>query len=267
MSTRTRPKPDPETPAQPAVLPLFYRDPQPLSSERHTAWRLKDGDTAFAAEAAYTPIVVGEMVSAARTYPIVFAGETAAPLAVLGLEQRNLFVEDGRWVSGAYIPAYVRRHPFGFIATGEPDRFVLAIDAASDRVVQDGEEGAALFEAGQPSELTQQALAFCDAFAAEARATEAFSQAMIEAGVLVERRADATLPDGRKLGLTGFRVIDADKLAALDDAKVVDWHRKGWLALAAFHLASLDRFTDLLDRQGKTPPVSSISDAVPAGQA
>lgn len=236
-------------PAGGSSLPLFYRAPQPLNSQVHAGWRLQAGDAAFAAETPFVPIVVGELAAAARSYPVVFAAGTAQPLVILGLEAKNLFVTDGVWDAQAYMPAYVRRYPFGFIATVNPEGFALAIDGDSDRIVRDGTEGAALFEDGQPSELTRQALDFCNAFQAEAAATGAFTAALVEQGLLIDRRADATLPDGRKLGLDGFQIVEAEKFAALADDVVLDWHRKGWLALVHFHLASLDRFQALLARR------------------
>ena len=230
-------------------LPLFYREPQPLSTTAHASWRLKDGDANFAAEAPFVPIVVSELAAAARCYPIVFTADGAQPIAVTGLERRNLFVEDGRWDRDSYVPAYVRRYPFCFIATGKPDGFALAIDVGSDRVAYSGEEGAPLFEEGKPSELTRQALDFCDAFGRDAELTRLFATALKEKDLLIDRRADATLPDGRKLGLDGFQIVDAEKFAALDDETVLTWHRQGLLALIHHHLASLDRFRSLLDRQ------------------
>lgn len=230
-------------------LPLFYRDPQLLSSQVHSTWRLKAGNASFAARTPSVPIVVGEFVAAARCYPIVFAAGDAAPVAVLGLEYRNLFVDEGQWAEEAYVPAYVRRYPFGFVATTNPEGYALAIDTASERVVTSGDEGAALFENGKPSALTNQVLQFCDAFQGEARATQVFSEALVAQDLLIDQRADATLPDGRKLGVEGFRIVDAEKFGKLEDAIVVEWHRKGWLALVHFHLASLERFTTLLNRQ------------------
>ncbi len=235
-----------------SALPLFYRDPQPLSAAQHGAWRLKDGDAAFAADTPFVPVVVSEIAAAARSYPIVFsAGEGAQPVALLGLEQRNLFVADGRWTDEAYVPAYVRRYPFGFIATVNPEGFALAIDAASERVARSGEEGTALFDADQPAKLTQDAMAFCNTFQSEAAATQAFGDALRAQNLLIDRRADATLPDGRKLGLDGFQVIDTERFANLDEAVVLDWHRRGWLALVHFHLASLERFGALLTLQAQ----------------
>ncbi|MDF0543758.1 SapC family protein [Sphingobium sp. H39-3-25] len=235
------------------LLPLFYKSVQPLHGAAHASWRLKDGDASFADDTPFVPIVAGELASAARDYPVVFAADSAQPLAILGLERRNLFIEGGRWSADAYIPAYVRRYPFAFVATVNPDGFALAIDTGSERVVEAGEEGddegAALFENGEPSALTRQALEFCAAFGREVELTALFTTALKEKDLLIDRRADATLPDGRKLGLDGFQIVDAEKLAALDDETVVAWHRQGILALVHHHLASLDRFTLLLNRQ------------------
>lgn len=245
-------------------LPLFYREPQPLSSQIHADWRLKEGDAGFTKDTPYVPIVVREFAAASRNYPIVFAAGDAAPLAILGLERANLFVDAGRWVEDAYVPAYVRRYPFGFGATTDPEGFALMIDAGSDRIGKVGDDGAALFVDGQPSSLTQQALAFCDAFQADARSTAAFSAALRANELLTERRADATLPNGRKLGLNGFEIVDAEKFAALEDTTIAAWHRSGWLALVHFHLASLDRFSVLLARQGARGRASEATASGPA---
>lgn len=237
---------EPSTAAR-ATLPLFYRTPEPLSSAVHEAWRLTVGDVAFASDTPFVPIVIGELAEAARCYPVVFAGGDAQPLALLGLERRNLFVDDGQWTADHYVPAYVRRYPFGFVPTVNPDGFALAIDAGSARVMQTGTEGTALFEQGEPTSTTREALAFCTAFQSAAAATRSFVDALRTQELLIDRRADATLADGSKLGVDGFQIIDAAKLTGLADAVVADWHRKGWLALIAFHIKSLDRFAALLN--------------------
>lgn len=240
-------------------VPLFYTAPEPLSAAAHGAWRLSEGDFAFAAETPFVPVVTAEVAQAMHAYPIVFSGGDAHPIALMGVERENLFVTGGHWAQDAYVPAYVRRYPFGFIPTINPDGFVLAIDAAAERIRKDGDDGVALFDAQEPSELTQQALAFCDAFQSEAAATRAFADALVAAELLVDRRADVQLPDGRTLGLEGFQIVDADKVAALPDETVVEWHRNGWLALVHHHLASLDRFPSLLARRAARTAVAETS--------
>src|SRR3954471_10594528 len=63
------------------------------------------------------PISLTEFQPVLHDYPIVFTGaentQSFAPVAVLGLAQgENLFLQDGKWASGIYIPAYARRYPF-----------------------------------------------------------------------------------------------------------------------------------------------------------
>lgn len=230
-------------------LPIFYVTPEPLSSERHAGWRMKEGDMTFAAKAACVPLMLSEFAIASRDFPVLFAEANAAPITLLGLEADNLFVENGRWAEDVYIPAYVRRYPFTMVRANDANGFVMVIDAASDRIARDGDEGVALFEDGQPSAFTRQVVTFCEHFHADALATEAFSAALKTQNLLIDRRADITLPDGGKMGVNGFQVIDRDRFATLDDAVVLDWHRKGWLALVHFHLASLDRFQNLMHRR------------------
>lgn len=256
--------------ARASLLPLFYRSLEGLHSEVHGDWRLKEGDAGFTSETPFVPIVASELAAASRSYPIVFAADSTQPVAVLGLERRNLFVEEGRWAQDTYVPAYVRRYPFAFLRTADPEGFALSIDSGSDRVVQGGEEGMALFSDGEPSDLTRQALEFCAAFGRDAEMTTLFATALREQDLLIDRRADATLPDGRKLGLEGFQIVDAEKFAALDDETVLAWHRKGLLALVHFHLASLDRFNGLLERQARlsaAAPVISKSQTAASSEA
>jgi len=235
-----------------AALPLFYREPLALNSEAHSGWRLTDGDTGFAAETPYVPIVLGEIAEASRCYPIVFAGDTPLPVVVLGLSDgENLFVDERAWANDHYVPAYVRRYPFGFVSIPNSDRFALALDTASERLIREGDAGAPLFENGEPSPLTRQALQFCEAYQAEFQATQAFMAALNQYGLLTDKRADATLPDGRQYALDGFKIVDPERFAALDETVIVDWHRKGWLALVNLHLASLGRLTALMGRQAR----------------
>ena len=226
--------------------PLFYRDPVALSSQQHAHWRLRPGSADFVAQAHAVPLMLGEFAAASRHYPIVFGGDAAAPLALLGLQaDDNRFVADARWRSDTYVPAYVRRYPFVAVQ-GEGDARLLAIDAAAPMLVTEGDEGQPLFEDGEPSALTRDAMAFCELVSQQDTETRAFGAALREAGLLLPRQASVSHADGRQQVVDGFEVIDAARLQALDDARVLDWHRRGWLASLHHHLASLARFPDLL---------------------
>jgi len=244
-------------------LPLFYRKPQPLVPVIHDDIRLKDGDYRFAAETNSVPLAVIEFAQAMRFYPIVFVESGNFPVAVLGLTSANGFVSDGRWAEAHYVPAHVRRYPFVFAEAGEQG-FALALDVDSERVARSGGEGVALFEDGKPTPLTQGAMALCRDFHQAHLQTAAFIEALAVEDLLVARQADAKPAGGDALQLRGFRVIDTEKLSRLPDATVLDWHKKGWLALIHFHLASLDRFADLLARQAGTAGAAAVATETPA---
>lgn len=116
-------------------------------------------------------------------------------------------------------------------------------------MVKGGEEGQPLFVDGKATEMVQQALEFCGQYTREHEQTLAFSKALTDNGLLVERNATVRTPDGREFNLNGFLVVDVEKFVALPEATVVEWHRSGWLALIHQHLMSLGRFNDLTRRQ------------------
>lgn len=249
------PAPEPAEPA--AAAPeegsaplLFYSQPVVLSASQHTHWRYIAGSLAFAGNTASIPLVASDFAAASRSYPILFAAGEAAPVALVGLERTNLFVEGSAWAEDAYVPAYVRRHPFVMVESRDRTSAALAVDAASELISQEpGTEGAALFDGTQPSAVTLRALEFCRLFSQDHARTRAFSRALLDEGLTIERRAAVTLASGRQLAVGGFHVVDPQKFAQLSEEKVVTWHRNGWLGLVHFHLASLERFADLVRRQ------------------
>ena len=229
----------------PTRAPLFYRRPELLTPASHGDLRIRSGGYGFAAGANAVPLAIIEFGAAMRNYPIVFAAGDNYPVALLGLDRANRFVSAGAWVEDAYVPAYVRRYPFVFVDRAD-DTFVLAIDRDADNVVNGGTEGQALFANGEPTEMVSGIMDFCRDFHAAHIQTDAFVAGLVEQDLLAPQHADAKLPSGRAMVLSGFKVVDRPKFEALPDDVVLGWHRKGWLALIHFHLLSLDRFAGLL---------------------
>lgn len=237
-------------------LPLFYNRVEMLNLTDHG--RLGVRNTAadalnfgYARGAVAVPVTLAEFAFAARHYPIVFSADAAGmPLAVLGLEAgRNLFVDpDGQWRQGTYVPAYVRRYPFIGV-NGPEGRQLLGVDPTSPRISKKPGEGVVpLFdEAGGPTELAKGVLGFCETFARDYALTQAFAADLAERGLLVDRSADVRFPDGSPHRVDGFRVVDENAVRALPDDVVVDWHKRGLLALITLHLASQTGWQPIVD--------------------
>lgn len=227
---------DPKSAEQPLMPPL-YRQPTPLSSDAHGTWHLaRKRNFGFTAEAPLIPLNVAEFPLASRHYPIVFSAQGPMALAVLGTSGANALVDQqGVWKEGAYVPAYIRRYPFLFINAPD-DRYVLSIDAAYRGF---GESGDPLFVDGRPSDLTKNALAFCQVFERELEATTAFIHAITDAGVLSQDQPRFSRPSRRTLTVKGVRVIEQAAYDALPDAVVGNWRQQGWLPAVYAHLSSL----------------------------
>lgn len=227
-------------------FPLFYRQPELLTAAQHADLRLRPGGYGFAQGSNAIPLTIIEFGAAMCHYPIVFAAGDGFPVAVLGLDRSNSFVDGDAWAPGCYVPAYARRYPFVFVDRSQ-DSFVLAIDRAAPHFASN-DEGEALFLDGKPTGLVENVLTFCRDFHGAHVQTDAFVAALLAQDLLVDQHADARLNSGRALLLRGFRIVDRAKFDALSDELVLEWHRKGWLALIHFHFLSLDRFADLLAR-------------------
>jgi hypothetical protein len=246
------PPPSPTMQTVPASrpMPVFYSRAELLSSEHHSRKSLASQlDQRFAKNANSVPLNGVEFELAQRHYPIVFSDEAAPfPIAVLGLRSaENQFIGSAdTWQDGVYIPAYVRRYPFIFMTDGEQKQFALCIDAASPFVV-DGDSNP-FFRDGQPTDLTKNALAFCSAFQAEYDKTVALVSALTEHKVLESKTADIDLGGGQKLIFGPFRVVDGTRLAALPNAVIADWLRRGWLGWIYAHLMSSANWASLANR-------------------
>ena len=237
--------------SQPAAqLPLFYQNLIPLTSDLHANHGLVERtDLKFARATHAIPITVDEFVSAQRNYPIVFSeGSEGVPLALVGLrEGENLFVDaDGKWTEGAYIPAYIRRHPF-MLARLTPDANVLSLvfdDLAG--LVAEGAENK-LFDADkQPSQVTKNVLQFCEQFEQAIARTKSFMDELNKLGLLMDGQAQIQNPGmDQPATFAGFRMVDEQKLQNIRGDQARKMVQNGMLGLVYAHLFSLSQMRTL----------------------
>jgi hypothetical protein len=251
-------------------LPLFYQDLMPLNSRDHATWRARTVDKAsWLSNQHAIPLTVEEFPHAQRDYPIVFsAGDNPVPLALMGLNEGvNVFFDDeGAPRGDAYIPAYIRRYPF-LLAKLRPDtdEMSLCFDPTSD-VLGDFKEGDALFEDGQPSEHTKGVLDFCEKFEEAGARTGAFIEEIKNADLLMDGEVAIQQNDkpDQPYVYRGFKMINQDKLKAVDAEKIKAWNENGILPLIYAHLMSLDLMRFIFAKQteqGKGPGANAPATA------
>jgi len=233
-------------------LPLFYKKPTPLDATKHGKFGLKkDFGLGFTAQVNAVPINMVEMPQICHFYPIAFSPDgNATPVALMGLrDNENLFVnEKGAWEENCYIPAYIRRYPFIFSEMPDSDRLTLCVDA-NDAVVDEKGDQKFFDGEGKPTQLAQNALEFCKSYHAAAQQTQEFSRALAASGLLVDRQAEVTIGEGKRISFSGFRIVDEAKLAELPDKDFMEWRQKGWLPFLYAHLfsgAQWQRLTHML---------------------
>ena len=121
-------------------------------------------------------------------------------------------------------------------------RLILCVDRAAPFIVEGG--AAPLFENGEPSAYTQQAMEFCNNFETERQRTDAFVQLLKDLDLLVVREAVFTPrnPDGsagEPQTIAEYFGVSEEKLNALPHDKFIELRDNGALAQIYAHLVSL----------------------------
>ncbi len=235
---------------QPVLEHGFFTRLRALDRVVHKDLRIdRQAGYAFARNVMMVPLTLSDLAPAARDYPIVFVGTPAQPFALLGLRrQSNLLVgDDGRWIKGRYVPNHLRSYPFGY-AEAPGSHIVVCIDEAADHLAPAKRHGSeALFVDGQPAPLVNDMLDYLTRLHLEVQQAASFAAAVVDAQLLIERKAELTLSDGERLSMDGFRIVDEAKFNALPEKTFLEWRGRGWLAAIYFHLQSMANFANLVD--------------------
>ena len=201
-------------------------------------------------------MVLGEEFGAvARDYPIAFVQvgpKQTFPVALLGLRAgENLFVNERRWERGRYVPAFVRRYPFVLTDRGD----VCFDEGAANLSLLEGER---LFDPeGAATPALAATMAFLSAFQKGVAATQAFTDRLRKLDLLAPWPVRVASPQGDWLELAALEVVDAGRLAHLNERALLGLFESGELAWIQAHrrsLAALDGLT------ARLPASATLSD-------
>lgn len=244
-----------ETPATPQLSGqmFLFQQPELVSKEQHGALCVTQPEKRFGFCAAIraVPITVSEIPAAARDYPVVFASQDQMiPIAVVGLiDDTNLFVdENGNWEENRYIPGYVRRYPFGVASETGGDRIAIVLDTAYEGLAETGE--IALFENGEPSEMTKQAIEFCKTYEEDRHRTTDFGNRVKDLNIIKGQSAQFT-PTGttEPRSFAEYIGIDEEALKTVPSDKLLELRDSGMLPILYAMLMSMGNWRNLLQRR------------------
>jgi hypothetical protein len=233
----------------------------PLSLEKHRDLRLASkASYQFAASLMICPVVSGEIRQIAREYVIVFPKDTPLPHALTGtVKGVNAYIDTtGRW-QGRYVPAHIRRYPFmaAKTATGDPSgkqAYTVLIDETAPHLGL--VKGQPLFtDDGRPSQTLATVQKALTTLQQDAAMTGQMVADLDREGLLKETKIRVQARGKDAAGLTGFRVLDADKLMNLSPENLFRLQKSGALLLAYAHLISLTNLRDgiLATAAGQAP--------------
>jgi hypothetical protein len=231
---------------------LIYESAVPVSAARHANWSVEVGaDYGFSRKVNSVPLMAVEFPHAAAEYAIVFSGtpEAFIPAVILGMRgEENLYLSgQGGW-QAKYIPAFVRRYPFVFSSSQDGKTFTLCVDEAFPGFNQAG-RGQRLFgEDKKPTPYVSNVLKFLEQYQIEFRRTQAFCAKLKDLALLEPMRAQANLPSGERLALTGFMAVSREKLKGLPGDKLAELAKTDELELLYLHLQSMRNFQAMVQR-------------------
>ncbi len=222
----------------------MYQHVEPINSITHLTWGIKEMKAfSYAKELIHAPITIAEFYEACKDYPIVFAKDSSemwTALALIGYQKKNLFIDEkGEWEKNRYIPAFIRRYPFIFIAQPKSEELTLAFDVTCKEENIQHEERAFFTKEGKATPFLENTMRFLTQFQNDAKATAEFIKQLSDWGLLEERMANIVTPSGETFTLNGFFVVNEEKLRHLSKKRKEEVYEKNVIPLITAHLISL----------------------------
>lgn len=200
------------------------------------------------------PLVLHEVVQASQSFPVLFVKDQNTGqfkiVALAGLRPgENLFSGSEAW-NGDYIPMQVRTYPFALIKNPQnEDEAVLCIDEDSEMV--GASEGELLFgDDGEQTDFLKNRSQAVVEVAQRIHVTDQFIEYLVSKDLLSQKKLTLQVSeDEQPYDLTGFYVIDEEKLNQLSDEDFLELRKKGVMPAIYAALMSSMRVQNLVRKK------------------
>lgn len=212
--------------------------------------------------ASLAPVLLAELAQLLPAFALAFhwRDEKYSPVAILGLGERNAYLNQKSQWQSRYIPAVFRGYPFR-LARQDTDQSVLCVNSGA----LDEKSGTPLFDdQGELSEPVQQVVNFLQKTQQNQQLTRDATDALQASGLLQPwplALTDRHYPDGARIG--DLFCIDQKALNALDNETFAGLRQSGALMLAYGQLFSMARVRQLQQRLEHADRAISANAAMP----
>ena len=214
-----------------------------LNAETHRGLRMR---AEIGGHPPFVMVTINEFPAAAAVCPIFFSkdsetGEFYAG-ALFGFEEGELLVEDAGKRDAVFRPLELQRQ--GFLISDEN----IAVDLAHPRL-GDGATIPLFEEDGSPTEAMRRVQWALGQLKGGVDATRDFIRELLALKLIEPIDISLAFDDGQKIQLDGLYTVSRDALNDLDDAKLIELFRKGYLQAAFSMTFSLNQVAVLARRR------------------
>lgn len=228
----------------------------PVRKEQHQKLKLATKrDLTHVAEQHIVPVTAAEFAQASASFPIVLVKNPDSPryrsVIMLGLEAgENLFYQDELW-QGLYVPQSIGMIPFSLGVDPDKENTLTAYIDEESKFVGEDKDLDLYNEDGSESDVLKNVQESLGRLFENERMTDNFINELVENELLQELELNIGLANNDKKKLVGIFTINEEKLKALSDEKVLDFHKRGLFVPIYAMLGSLGQMNHLVQLRNK----------------
>lgn len=225
-----------------------------LSADQHSDLTIETGfESKFDDIRATATVIAQELPKLSLDYPVFITKNPSTGefelSAVMGFSaDENLFVQGDKW-RASYVPMDVRRQPFQALILEDDnekgsEQVKVGINVESNRVSSSGK---ALFNSdGSSTDFLNHVSEMLGALLSGAQPTKSFLQALADADLIEPVKLDVTFTGSKKVSFEGLYTVHSDKLSDLDDDRVLQFHKSGYLQACHAMIHSIGHIEKLI---------------------
>ena len=205
------------------------------------------------------PVTAAEYAQASASFPLVLVKNPDSPryrsVAMLGIESgENLYYQDKKW-TGLSVPLSIGMAPFALGVDPDKENTLTAcIDVDSEFVGED--KDLALFDAdGKETDVLTNVQQSLGRLYDNERMTETFIKELEDNDLLQELQLNLDFSNGEKKKLVGIFTVNEEKVKALAEDKVIDFHKRGLFVPIYAMLGSLGQVNRLVQLRNQSSEI------------